>query len=167
MSATSWLLLAAQAGASLFQARASTLAAGQQAAATAGAAAFSGVLERFQIKEQASYEDYLRSRALATSMGAQRAASSAAGVVGGRTQQLLEARSQAAFTYERARARMQTSLELTSSEMQQRARIEGARIEASSAARQAQTSMFGDMLQIGTKAVDLFQTSKATTGPTS
>jgi hypothetical protein len=206
----SWLLLAAQAGASLFQARASTQAAGQQALAQtqsayasaletitstgeqaafqAGAATFTGVLERFQIKEQAAYEGMMRHRALAQAMGAQRAASSAAGVIGGRTQQLLEARSQAAFTTEQMRARLVTELAFISSEQRQRTTVEGVRLEAATAARraqveaasvasgakieaagaakQAQVSMFGDMLKIGTKAVDLFQTTKATTGPT-
>jgi hypothetical protein len=162
----SWFLLAAQAGASIFQARESTLAAGRQAAAVAGAATFSGVLERYQIKERATYEDYMRTRGFATAMGAQRAASSAAGIIGGRTQQLMEARSQAAFTYERARARVQTSLELASSEAQQRARVQGARLESESAASQSRATMFGDFLKIGTKTVDLFQAGQAKIGPT-
>lgn len=148
-------------GVSLFQARGQMDAALANATSEAerqsiimGRAAFSGELERFQISNAARQSEQFRRRQLAGAVGAQRASMAAAGVVGGRTQQLLRAKSQVAFTREQATAASQERLQLAASRYRQSAAIEDARMATQQAfsgaqqqTRQAGTTFFGNLFQ--------------------
>ena len=156
----SWLLAGAQLGVSLFQAREQMAAAsraaemeGARQATIAGRAAFGGAMERFQIRTAAGYEESLRRQQFGQAIGAQRAASGAAGVIGGRTQQLIEARSQAAFTREQAMARYQREMSLEASRFRETTALEDARTatqmaftQAGQQRRQATLTFWGDVV---------------------
>ncbi len=163
MSTASFLLAGAQIGVSLFQAREQMAAAAQMAemegarqATIAGRTAFGGAMERFQIRTAAGYEESLRRQQFGQAIGAQRAASGAAGVIGGRTQQLIEARSQAAFTREQAMARYQRDMSIEASRYRETTALADARTatqmafaQAGQAQRQAQLSFLGSAIGTG------------------
>lgn len=171
------LLMGAQVGMSIFGARESNKAAkkqarmaGQQAGVTAGQAVFGGKMERFQIRNQARYEESLRRRGFAQSIGTQRAASSAAGIIGGRTQQLIESRSQAAFTREQGQARFNEDMAISSSQYRQESSVQAARYGGAQAAMQAnqvrkQNTMnfMGDMIGVGKQGYALWEQRQAGT----
>jgi hypothetical protein len=159
----SLILGAAQIGMSLFAARQQAQAALQTAELEAqrqglvmGRAVFGGELERFQISNASRDAETFRRSQLGQAVGAQRASMAAAGIVGGRTQQLLRAKSQAAFTREQSRADSQERLQLTASRYRQSIAIEDAQMAtrqafsgAQQAARQATASFLGGALQTG------------------
>ncbi len=159
-SGQSWLLASAQVGVSLLQARETMRTALQSAemegarqATIAGRATFSGSMERFQIRTAAGYEESLRRQQFGQAIGAQRAASGAAGVIGGRTQRLIEARSQAAFTREQAMARYQRDMSIEASRYRETTALEDARTatqmaftQAGQQRRQATLSFWGDVV---------------------
>lgn len=136
---------------------------------------FSGEMERFQIREQAQEEDRFRRMNFAQALGTQRARTSSAGIVGGRTQRLIEAQSQAALTRERTRAKFQEGLQLRSSEFNERTRVRAietgavdAQMQASAGvdraeagAQQARTSFFGDLIGAGMQGNTLFEQNQA------
>jgi len=171
------ILAAAQVGVSLFGARQQAQAAEQQMTAsieraglTAGRAAFAGPLERFQVRQQAETQENVRRRELGQTVASQRAASAASGVIGGRTQRLAQARSQAAFSREQALADQQTRLQLLASRERERTAIEDARLSMGDAGRvaQAQTdqataSLFGDLGRIASQNVSLFEQTPSST----
>jgi len=166
-----WMLAAAQVGTSLLQARESARAAEAQMVAdiqrqgiTAGRAAFAGPLERFQIQNAARSQSRARRQELAQTIGTQRASFASSGVVGGRTQRLTEARSQAAFSKDRALADQQTRLQLLASEERQRAEMENLRLGISDASRTAQArirqsnvNLASNLLSVASSNSDLFQ----------
>jgi acyl transferase domain-containing protein len=166
-----WMLTAAQVGTSLLQARESTRAAQQQMEAaierqgiTAGRAAFAGPLERFQIQNVARAQSRSRRQELAQTIGAQRASFAASGVIGGRTQRLSLARSQAAFSREQALSDQQTRLQLLASQERQRAAMQNARLGMSDAGRvaaaqgrQASVNLASSLLDVASTNFDLFQ----------
>jgi len=167
-----WMLTAAQVGTSLLQARESRRAAQAQMEAniqrqgiTAGRAAFAGPLERFQIQRNAQFDARLRQRDLAETIGSQSAAFASAGVIGGRTQRLSMARSQAEFSRERAQADFQTRTAIRASEERQRAAMQNARLGMSDAGRvaaaqgrQAGINLASNLLSIASDNRDLFET---------
>jgi len=171
--AFSWMLAAAQVGTSLIQANAQQDAARQQmvssierAGIEAGRAAFAGPLERFQIKRSAENAEQVRRQELAQTIGAQRAGFAASGAVGGRTQRLSLARSQAAFTRESAQADARTRMELRASAEREAAKMqdvgrvqEGAVRQAGAATRQSQISLFGNLLGVASQNQDLLETT--------
>ena len=171
----SWLLLGAQVGMSLFGARESNKAAKQQArmaarraGEAAGQAVFGGEMERFQIRNQARYEESLRRRGFAQAIGSQRAATSAAGIIGGRTQQLIESRSQAAFTREQAQARFGEDMAISSSRFRQSSAIQAAQfggaqaaMEANQIRRQITANFVGDMIDVGRQGYALWEQRQA------
>lgn len=163
MSTASFLLAGAQIGMSLFQAREQQAAARQTAemeaqrqAMGAGRAAFSGAMERGQLATQFAHESSLRRRGFATALGAQRAATGAAGVIGGRTAQMAEAQSQAAFTREQAMARYTTNMATEASRYREQTRLQDAEMatraafaQAGQQQRQAQLSFLGSAIGTG------------------
>lgn len=167
---SSWLLAAAQIGTSLLSAQSATAAMEDNLAAnieragiTAGRAAFAGPLERYQVRRSAEYSERARNQDFASSIASQRAASAAAGVVGGRTQRLIQARSQAEFTRQEAMADSQTRFALAASREREKAAMENARMQMSDAGRtalaqgnQITTSFLGDMFNIASQNSDLF-----------
>lgn len=174
---SSELLTMAQIGTSLFAAKSATdamesnlRASIARAGTEAGRAAFAGPLERYQIRRSAEYTERLRSRDFAASVGAQRASSAAAGVVGGRTQRLIEARSQAEFTRQESMADTQTRFALAASRERERVARENAKMQMSDAGRRAlaqgnqiTTSFLGDLFQIASQNSDMFGGSGGTT----
>ncbi len=167
-----WMLAATQVGNSLLQARESTRAAREQMEATiqrqgitAGRAAFAGPLERFQIQRNAQFNSRLRQRDLAETIGSQRAAFASAGAIGGRTQRLSLARSQAEFNRERVQADFQTRMATLASRERERVAKEDARLGMSDAGRvaeaqgrQTQISLAGSLLNTAQDNADLLQT---------
>jgi len=159
----SLILGAASIGVSLFQARGQAQAATQSAGLEGtrqglimGRAVFGESMNRFQISNAARDAEIFRRQQLGQAIGAQRASMAAAGVVGGRTQQLLRAKSQAAFTREQARAGTQQQLELEASRYRQSVAIQDAQMATQQAftggqqqIRQAETSFLGSALQTG------------------
>lgn len=174
---STWLLAAAQIGTSLLSAQSATKAMEanldaniERAGITAGRAAFAGPLERFQVRQVAESQGRARRDEFARSLGAQRASSAAAGIVGGRTQQLIEARSQAAFSRETALADQQTRFRILASREQEKAAMENARMQMSDAGRaalaqgnQITASFIGDLVGTASDNTDLF-TSGSTPG---
>lgn len=170
-----WIMLGAQVGGSLLQASASTRAAreqaqmaGRAAGVAAGQAVYAGSMERFQIRNQAQYDEMLRRRGFAQAIGSQRAASASAGIIGGRTQQLIEARSQAAFTRELAQARFTEDMAVSSSRFRQESAIQAARAGGASAAmqaqqvsRQAQADLIGSFAKIGQQGYAIWDRGRA------
>ncbi len=94
-------------------------AAGRQAADETFQAVLSGNLERMQITRQAEEDARLRASELRSVLGSQQAAFGARGVAGGRTAQLIAARSRAAAMREQEMADFQTRMGLQSSEYRQ------------------------------------------------
>lgn len=170
MSAATMLGLA-QAGVSLLGARSQTQASMRQmqteiqrAGITAGRVAFAGPLERFQITQQARFQEQSRMGDFSSRLASQRASAGAAGIVGGRTQRLIRARSQAEFTRQEATASAQERFALASSRERERAAREDAALQMRDAGRTARargqqitTSLFGDLLGAAQSA-DLFST---------
>ena len=162
-SGQSWVLATAEVGISLMQARETMRTALQSAemegarqATIAGRATFSGSMERFQIRTAAGYEESLRRQQFGQAIGAQRAASGAAGVIGGRTQRLIEARSQGAFTREQAMSRYQREMSLEASRFRETTALTDARTatqmafaQAGQQQRQAQLSFLGSVAGAG------------------
>lgn len=173
----SWILVGAQIGTSLFGARAErsaaraqrTLAGAQHTLITAQTE-ISGQMERFQLRRRAEEEESIRRAQLAEALGSQRASMAGAGVVGGRTQRLIEARSQAMFTRDQAYADYQTRMGLAGSRFQERMTVAGARLQQggaqaqySSAVQQSRANMWGGLLQAGKRAYNLWEDSRAAT----
>ena len=170
-----WLLLGAQVGTSLFGARERNRAAKEQArmaarraGEAAGQAVFGGEMERFQIRNQARYEESLRRRGFAQALGSQRATTSAAGIIGGRTQQLIESRSQAAFTREQAQARFGEDMAISSSRFRQSSAIQAARfggaqaaMEANQVRRQTTIDFMGSLVKSGQQGYELWEQRQA------
>jgi len=107
----------------------------QRAGIGAGRAAFAGPLERFQLRQVADSQSRARRQDLAQSVASQRASFASSGVVGGRSQRLFEARSQAAFTRNQALADQQSRLQILASEERQRAALQDARLSMTDAGR--------------------------------
>jgi hypothetical protein len=157
----SLILAGASIGVSLFQAREQTRAARQSAALEAARqgtimsrVTFGGEMERMQIRTAAQASESFRRAQLGEALGAQRASMAAAGIIGGRTQQLLQARSQAAFTREQARESAQMRLQISASRYRESAAIQDAQTStqqvfagARQEARQANASFLGNALQ--------------------
>ena len=162
MSAT-FILAAASLGVSLLQARGQVQAAiqsagleGERQGLIMGRAVFGESMNRFQISNAARDAERFRRQQLGQAVGAQRASMAAAGVIGGRTQQLLRAKSQVAFTREQARADSQERMQLAASRYRESATIEDAQMatrQAFSGAqqniRQANASFLGSVTQTG------------------
>jgi len=161
-----YILAAAQAGMSLFQARESIKAAGAQAAATIGSATYSGMMERYQLTQRARYEGSMRAQEFARTVGAQRAAMSSAGIIGGRTQALVQAQAQAGYARDVGQADLQTQAQVAASQYRQQSAITAARTGMKQDIRQAQTTAFSGLLRAGTQAFDIFQARQAQTKPT-
>lgn len=154
------ILFAAQAGVSLLGARSQARASEQQmeaeierAGITAGRAAFAGPLERFQIRQQARFQEQTRARDFSSRLASQRSSAGASGIIGGRTQRLIRARSQAEFTRQEALAGSQERFALASSRERERAAREDAAMQMSDAGRAARArgqqvtaSLFGNLL---------------------
>jgi len=165
------MLAAAQIGVSLLGARSQTAAMEDQLTAnieragiTAGRAAFAGPLERFQIGQIAESQEQARRRELGQTLAAQRASSAASGIIGGRTQRLAQARSQAAFSREQALADQQTRLQRFASRERERAALQDARLAMSDAGRTAQAqgeqinaSFLGDIAGVAARNTSLFE----------
>lgn len=172
MDPVTFVLAAASIGTSLFQARGQVQAAiqtaeleGERQGLIMGRAVFGESMNRFQISNAARDAETFRRQQLGQAVGAQRASMAAAGIVGGRTQQLLRAKSQAAFTREQARADSQERLQLAASRYRQTAAIEDAQMatrQAFSGAqqdiRQANASFLGRTMQTG---VQLFKPTES------
>lgn len=165
------LLAAAQVGVSLLGARSQADALEEQmessiqrAGMTASRAAFAGPLERFQIGQQAEAQEQARRRDLGQTVASQRASLAASGVIGGRTQRLALARSQAAFSREQALADQQTRLQRFASRERERAALQDARLSMSDAGRQAQAqgdqitaSFLGNVAGVAAQNASLFE----------
>lgn len=163
-----FILGAASFGASLFQARTQVQSAvqsagleGERQGLIMGRATFSESMNRFQISNAARDAERFRRQQLGQAVGAQRASMAAAGVVGGRTQQLLQAKSQVAFTREQGRADSQERLQLAASRFRQTTAIEDAQMAtrqtfagARQGIQQAGASFLGNVMQTG---VQLFR----------
>jgi len=138
---------------------------------------FSGEMERFQIREEAQEADRFRRMEFSQALGTQRARTASAGVIGGRTQRLIEAQSQAALTRERSRARFKEGMQLRSSEFNERTRVRAietgavdAQMQASAGvdraetnAQSARTSFFADLVGAGRSGQTLFEQNQAAT----
>lgn len=156
-----YILAAAQGGLSLFQARESIRAAGATAASAIGGATYTGMMERWQLTQRARYEGSVRAQEFARTLGSQRAAMASAGIIGGRTQALVQAQSQAAYTRDVGQADVQTQAQLAASRYRQAQGITAAQTEMRGAIRQAHTTAFSGLLRAGTQAFDIFQAKRA------
>lgn len=159
----SLILGAASIGLSLFQAREQSSAARATAVMEAerqgiimGRIAFGESMNRMQITNAAQEAEGFRRRQLGAAVGAQRASMASAGIIGGRTQQLLQAKSQAAFTREQARADSQQRMQLAASRYRESAGIQDAQMATQQAftgarqqIRQAGASFLGSTMQTG------------------
>lgn len=156
-----FFLLAAQAGASLLQAHETSRAAVQQVGAGAYQARYAGLMERYQIQRQAQLDTRLRQDAFARAQGAQRAALGYAGVSGGRTAQLLEARSRTQYTQAQSEADISALLSTTASEYRERQQMSALRTGARQAIRQSQVDLLGSSLDVGLRGLEMYETGKA------
>jgi len=150
-----WFLFAAQAGGSLLQARETSRAAARDAAAGAFQARYQGLMERYQIQRQAEVDARTRQDQFAQAMGAQRAALGHAGVGGGRTARLLEARGRTQYGHAQLEADVSARLATRASEFQERQQISALRRGAKAAQRQAGFDLLGDFIGLGQQGMDI------------
>jgi hypothetical protein len=148
MSVAAWALFSAQTGVNLLAAHESAQRQGEIAGAQEAQAIVSGELERAQIRRQAQQSATDRQRALAEAIGSQRAAMGAAGVAGGRTARLMEAKSRLRAQEAQHREDLETQSRLAASQYGQRAASKRARERVSA----AQTQSYLDFLGAGAKA---------------
>lgn len=149
-------------------ARAQSLLASAQGELTRTQATVSGQMERFQLRRRAEEEEAARRGYLAEAIGSQRASMAGAGIVGGRTANLIEARSQALFTRDQAYADFQTRMGLAGSRHQEGMAIAGshlgqagASVQASSQQAQSQANLWGGIISSGFRAYNLWQDAEA------
>lgn len=156
-----WFLSAAQAGGSILQARETSRAAARDAAAGAFQARYQGLMERYQIQRQAEVDARARQDQFAQAMGAQRAMMGYAGIGGGRTARLLEARGQTQYGRAQLEEDVSARLSTSASEFRERQQISGLRRGARAAQQQAGIDLLGDFIGFGQKGLDIYEARKA------
>jgi hypothetical protein len=156
-----WFLLAAQAGRSLLQAQETSRAAAQEAGAGAFQARYQGLMERYQIQRQAEVDARTRQDQFAQAMGAQRAMMGQAGIMGGRTARLLEARNRTQYSRAQLEEDVSAQLSTSASEFREQQRISGLRRGARAAQQQAGIDLLGDFIGFGQKGLDIYEAQRA------
>lgn len=142
-------LTAAQVGTSLLQYGASTSAAAENLKSQTFQSRFQGLMERYQLRQQAELEEEERARQLRSAIGSQRTATAASGVIGGRTARLLEAKSRARASRAREQAAVGQTMQQMASEHQERQRVSGFRQQAQQQTRQSGINLLSGLAQAG------------------
>lgn len=155
-----WILLGAQAGLSLLQAQESSHAIRKSVREGAFQARYQSLMEQYQIRRAAEIDARERQERFTESLAAQRAALGFAGVSGGKTAQLLKARSR--VEYERAQLEATVSAQLATSAaaFKEQQQISSLRLGSEQAMKQAGIDLFGSLLKTGSKAYDLYSAKK-------
>lgn len=146
MNIAPFFLTAAQAGTSLLQAHYESKAIGEQTAEGIFQSKYAGLMERFQLKRQAQLESRARQEAFAQTQGAQRAALYAAGVGGGRTARLLEARSRTQYSRAQSEADISARMGTQASRTKRQREQSALRMGARQAIQQSSLDLFGNLL---------------------
>lgn len=156
-----WVLFAAQQGVNLLAASSQVAAAGEAAGSAYRQSIIGGEMERLQLERQARQSAEDRQRALASALGSQRAAMGAAGVAGGRTARLLEARSRLRAQEAQQREDLATQTRLQASRYRQGAEERRINTQLRSRLQQSGLGLFGSLLGGAQQGMDLFDQSKA------
>lgn len=141
-----WILFGAQQGVNLLGSLSSLGTSRAAAAAARGQAQTFGALERFQIARVGREDAVDRQNRLASALGSQRAALGAAGVSGGRTAQLLEARSLLNAQQDQTRANLRNLTATQASLVREQGAVRGASAVSSQAGLQFGADIFGQLV---------------------
>jgi hypothetical protein len=118
-------------------------------------------MERYQIQRQAEVDARTRQDQFAQAMGAQRAMMGQAGIMGGRTARLLEARNRTQYSRAQLEEDVSARLSTSASEFREQQQISGLRRGAQAAQQQAGINLLTDFLGFGQQGLDIYEAGKA------